>query len=84
MNIYTELYSRKTRQQKRASGWEYEKYVSPIYEGDIDHKEVVAILKNAGYNGPLTIEDECLGKLDANQKKEVLRKDAAYLKGLIG
>jgi len=77
-------YPEETRQQKRANGWEYGKYVSPIYEGDIDHKQVVAILKQAGYNGPLTIEDECLGKLDAGQKKEVLRKDAAYLKGLLG
>ena len=77
-------YPEETRQQKRANGWEYGKYVSPIYEGDIDHQQVVAILKNAGYNGPLTIEDECLGKLDADQKKEVLRKDTAYLKGLLG
>ncbi len=77
-------YPEETRQQKRSSGWEYEKYVSPIYEGDIDHKQVVAILKKAGYKGPLTIEDECLGKLDAKQKLEVMRKDAAYLKGLLG
>ena len=76
-------YPEETRQQKRASGWEYGKYVSPIYEGDIDHQKVVEILKNTGYNGPLTIEDECLGKLDVNQRKEVLRKDAEYLKGLL-
>ncbi|MDD5482511.1 MAG: sugar phosphate isomerase/epimerase [Kiritimatiellae bacterium] len=76
-------YPEETRQQKRANGWEYGKYVSPIYEGDIDHKQVVAILKDVGYNGPLTIEDECLGKLDGNQKKEVLRKDAVYLKSLL-
>lgn len=76
-------YPEETRQQKRANGWEYGKYVSPIYEGDIDHKRVVAILKDAGYRGPLTIEDECLGKLDAAGKKEVLRKDAEYLKSLL-
>lgn len=76
-------YPEETRQQKRANGWEYGKYVSPIYEGDIDHKRVVAILKEAGYKGPLTIEDECLGKLDAAGKKEVLRKDAEYLKNLL-
>lgn len=76
-------YPEETRQQKRANGWEYGKYVSPIYEGDIDHKQVVAILKNAGYQGPLTIEDESLSKLDADQKKEVLRNDAAYLTSLL-
>jgi sugar phosphate isomerase/epimerase len=77
-------YPEETRRQKRESGWEYGKYVSPIYEGDINHGEVITILKNAGYKGPLTIEDECLGKLDANMKKEVLRKDAEYLKSLLG
>jgi len=76
-------YPEETRRQKRAVGWEYGKYVSPIYEGDIDHKQVVAILKDAGYKGPLTIEDECLGKLDAAGKKDVLRKDAEYLKSLL-
>ena len=77
-------YPEEKRQQKRENGWEYAKYVSPIYEGDIDHKQVVAILKNAGYNGPLTIEDECLGKFAAVQKKEILRKDVVYLKSLLG
>ncbi|MFA7160864.1 MAG: sugar phosphate isomerase/epimerase family protein [Kiritimatiellia bacterium] len=76
-------YPEETRRQKRASGWEYGKYVSPIYEGDIDHRQVIAILAEAGYKGPLTIEDECLGRLDANGKKDVLRKDAAYLKSLL-
>jgi len=76
-------YPEETRHQKRANGWEYGKYVSPIYEGDIDHKQVVAILAEAGYKGPLTIEDECLGKFDAAGKKDVMRKDAEYLKGLL-
>ena len=49
----------------------------------IDHREVVAILKAAGYDGPLTIEDESLGKFAGKEKKSVLRKDAAYLKGLL-
>lgn len=76
-------YPEETRQQKRANGWEYGKYVSPIYEGDIDHSRVVTILKQAGYAGPLTIEDECLGKLTPDQRKDVLRKDVAYLKSLL-
>jgi sugar phosphate isomerase/epimerase len=76
-------YPEEMRQQKRPLGFEYGKYVSAIYEGDIDHKQVVAILKQAGYKGPLTIEDESLGKLTPEQKKEVLRKDATYLKSLL-
>lgn len=76
-------YPEETRQQQRASGWEYGKYVCPIYDGDIDHRQVVSILKAAGYDGPLTIEDESLGKFSGGEKKSVLRKDAAYLKGLL-
>ncbi|MFH0797067.1 MAG: sugar phosphate isomerase/epimerase family protein [Candidatus Omnitrophota bacterium] len=77
-------YPEETRNQKREIGWEYGKYVSPIYEGDIDHGQVVRILKSAGYEGPLTIEDESLGKFaKPEERKDVLRKDTTYLKTLL-
>lgn len=76
-------YPEDLRSQQRESGWEYSTYVSPIYEGDIDHKRVVEILKNAGYKGPLTIEDESLHKFDEQAKKDVIRKDVKYLNGLL-
>ncbi|MFH2068740.1 MAG: sugar phosphate isomerase/epimerase family protein [Candidatus Omnitrophota bacterium] len=75
-------YPEETRNQKREIGWEYGKYVSPIYEGDIDHGKVIRILKEAGYNGPLTIEDESLGKFEPAVRKEVLKKDVNCLKNL--
>ena len=76
-------YPEKTRNQQREIGWEYGKYVSPIYEGDIDHGKAIRILKEAGYDGPLTIEDESLGKFEPAARKEVLKKDASYLKNLL-
>lgn len=77
-------YPEKNRNRRREVGWDYEKYVSPVYDGDIDHGRVVQILKSAGYEGPLTIEDESLGKFaKPEEKKEVLKKDTIYLKTLL-
>ena len=77
-------YPEDRRSVQRESGWEYATYVSPIDEGDIDHARVVSILKKVGYEGPLTIEDECLHKFDAAGRKQVLENDVAYLRGLLG
>ena len=76
-------YPEETRNQQREIGWEYGEYVSPIYEGDIDHGRVIRILKEVGYDGPLTIEDESLGKFEPAARKEVLKKDVNYLKNLL-
>ncbi|MBU2495925.1 MAG: sugar phosphate isomerase/epimerase, partial [Candidatus Omnitrophica bacterium] len=76
-------YPEETRNQQREIGWEYGKYVSPIYEGDLDHGRVIRILKETGYDGPLTIEDESLGKFEPANQKEVLKKDVSYLKKLL-
>ncbi len=76
-------YPPEKRNSKREIGWEYGKYVSPIYEGDIDHQKVISILREVGYNGPLTIEDESLGKFPKEEQKEILKKDVTYLKEFI-
>lgn len=67
----------------RPMGWEYEKYVSPLADGDIDHGRVVSILKAAGYAGPLTIEDESLGQYPVEGRLALLKADADYVKGLL-
>jgi len=72
-----------TRNVQREIGWKYGEYVSPIYEGDVDHARVVSILKKAGYDRGLTIEDESLGKFTPQQFLDVLKKDADYLKSLL-
>ena len=71
------------RNVPREMGWEYAKYVSPIYEGDIDHARVVKILKGAGYDGDLCVEDESMGKFTKAEQAEVLKKDTRYLQSLL-
>lgn len=76
-------YPEAERQRRREPGWEYKRYVSPIADGDIDHRRVVSILRAAGYDGPLTIEDECLHKYDEAGRRETIRQDVASLTGLV-
>jgi len=71
------------RNVQREMGYRYGDYVAPIYEGDVDHGKVVAILRAAGYDGDLTVEDESLGKFPAEKRAEVLKKDVEYLRSLI-
>ena len=68
---------------RRDIGWEYAKYNCPIYEGDIDFKRIVKILRKAGYQGDLCVEDESLGKYPASEQADVLRKEIVMLKGLV-
>ncbi len=67
---------------RREMGWEYAKYNCPIYEGDIDFKRLVAILRKANYRGDLCVEDESLEKYPASDRAEVMRKEIAMLKAL--
>jgi len=76
-------YPRNLRNVRREMGYKYGEYVAPIYEGDIEHGKVVAILRAAGYEGDLTVEDESLGKFPADRQAEVLRKDVEHLQSLI-
>ena len=71
------------RNVRREIGWEYGKYNCPIYEGDLDFKRIVAILRKANYRGDLCVEDESLGKYPANEQADVLRKEIATLKELV-
>jgi len=70
------------RNVRRPIGWEYAKYNCPIYEGDIDFKRLLGILRRAGYRGDLCIEDESLGKYPASERAGVLEKELATLKKL--
>jgi len=67
---------------QRAVGWEYGKYNCPIYEGDLDFKRIVGILRKANYRGDLCVEDESLGKYPKDEQADILRKEIALLKGL--
>ncbi len=70
------------RETQRPMGWEYEKYNCPIYEGDIDFKRLIQILRKGGYEGDLCVEDESLGKYAKAEQAEILRKETAMLKEL--
>jgi sugar phosphate isomerase/epimerase len=76
-------YPPEMREQQRPIGYEYARYVCPIYEGDINHSIVVEILRETGYNGDLCIEDESLGKFAPDERRSVLQRDAEHLKALI-
>ncbi len=67
---------------RRPMGWEYGKYNCPVYEGDIDFKRIVSILRAANYAGDLCIEDESLGKFPAEERKGVFIKEVEFLKKL--
>jgi sugar phosphate isomerase/epimerase len=76
-------YPEPERDKQRPIRWEYGKYCCPIYEGDIDFKRVVRILRRAGYQGALCIENESLGRFPKEQRKEILRKEADFLRNLV-
>ena len=76
-------YPEEIRESQREIGYEYGKFVSPIYEGDVDHAVVVDILKQAGYDHDLCIEDESLGKFPPEERRRVLTKDVEHLKSLV-
>jgi sugar phosphate isomerase/epimerase len=76
-------YPKEIRNTRREVGYKYGEYVCPIYQGDVDHKRVVAILRKAGYGHGLCIEDESLGKFSEAERKNVLKKDAEHLKSLL-
>ena len=75
-------YPEDKRNVTREMGWEYGKYVCPIPDGDVDHTIVVGYLRDAGYDRDLCIEDESLGKFPLEERKNVLIRDAEYIKGL--
>lgn len=74
-------YPKNMAETKRAVGYEYGKYCSPLDEGNIEMKRVVEIFKKAGYRRGLCIEDESLDKVKTDAgKMSVLQRDAQALR----
>ncbi|MDH7481477.1 MAG: sugar phosphate isomerase/epimerase family protein [Armatimonadota bacterium] len=71
------------REVEREMGYKYGEYVSPLRDGDIDHKRVVAILKEAGYERDLCLEDESLGRWPREEWQSVLKRDADFFREII-
>lgn len=76
-------FSEERQKVMRKPGEEWPKSAAPIYEGDIDHKHVIDILKKSGYDRDLTIEDESLGKFPLEQRLGIIKRDIEYIKSLI-
>ena len=76
-------YPEELRNAHREIGYKYGDFVSPIYAGDIDHRRVAAILRAAGYDRDLSVEDESFGRFERAQWADILRKDVEHLKACI-
>lgn len=76
-------YPEDRRNTKRPRGWEYGKYASPIYSGDIDFDRVFKILLSAGYENDFCIENESLGRFPESERSDILRKEASTLRNLL-
>ncbi len=76
-------YPEEKREVQRPEGWEYGKYAAPVRKGDIDFRRIIALLRKAGYRGDLTLEDDSLGKFDAEGRKQVLLDDVQLLREII-
>ncbi len=75
-------FSKERREITREPGEGYPGTAAPLYEGDINLKRVVDMLKKAGYNKDLTVEDESLGNYPQQQRLEITKKNIEHLKSL--
>ncbi len=73
-------YPEADRERQREMGWRYRECRCPVYQGDIDYKRVVRILRKVGYANTLCIDDESLRKYPEQQRRGILAKDAAFLR----
>ena len=77
-------YPEDKREIAREIGWEYDKYMCPLDEGDIDHAQVLQLLAGAGYSGDVCIENESLERYARGAERiNVLERDTAHLRELI-
>ncbi|MBW3625624.1 MAG: sugar phosphate isomerase/epimerase [Armatimonadetes bacterium] len=76
-------YPEEDRERRRETGWKYGEYAAPLPDGDIDFRKVIGWLKDAGYDGPVCIEDESLGRFEGPGKVRALQRDADHLASII-
>ncbi len=76
-------YPEEMRNVEREIGYGYEQYVCPIPEGDIDHARVVGLLKAAGYDRDLCLEDESLGKYSMEERRANIRAAVDYFRAML-
>lgn len=75
-------YPEDQRNRRRAMGWEYGRYTSPVDRGDIDFRRIATILRRANYRGDLCLENECLGRFPKDQHPVILAREIAFLRSI--
>jgi len=76
-------YPPELRDVERDVGFEYAKYVCPIHLGDIDHSRYIALLRGAGYDRDICLEDESLGKYAPEARRANLQATARFFHNLM-
>ena len=71
------------REVQGHGGLSYREHSCPIDVGDIDHARMLSILKEAGYEGGIYIEDESLAKYDPSRRVENITRTIGYLRGIL-
>ena len=72
------------RERQREMGYKYAEYACAIPDGDVDHAIVLSILRDAGYDGGIYIEDEGIGRAGGpEERKQQLKRDIAHLQELV-
>jgi len=57
--------------------------MTPLREGDINLEIAISKLRDFGYKGDLTIEDESLGQYSLERRREILLDDKRYLEEVL-
>jgi sugar phosphate isomerase/epimerase len=68
-------YPPEVARRQRETGYEYAQYCCALYEGNLDVRRIVGILRYAGYDGDLCVEDESLFKHPPEERVNVLRRE---------
>ena len=66
--------------RRREIGYGYKEFCCPLHEGNLDLRRVVRILRDAGYDRNLCIEDESLFKRAPEHRVDVLRREVEALR----
>lgn len=76
-------FSEERRKIRRKPGEDYPKSAAPLHRGDIDVRRVVDMLKKAGYDKDLTIEDESLDNFPREQRLGIVKEEVRYMKSMV-
>ena len=59
-------------------------YACGLGDGDLDYARIASILGAVGYSGALTVDCEFREGMEARARQDVLRRDVAFLKDVLG